>query len=140
MSDYDPKQDRSGNIMLAAIAFLISLPLLIGSIYDLIRPESVVLDDKFVSSFEQFRRDAYDKLTEREMRYAGQEFEDGLRISYDKIAADHWKLVADQTRRHLLMYGALVLVSSGYLIFVWRDTRTKVRRESLSEQSNNIRS
>lgn len=136
MNNYSPRQYSA---VVALIAFLTSVPFLVGAIYDTANPLAVAVDDGFVPTYEQFKITTYDKLSNsgiqrligvsekeintlplksREEEIEARE-EANLRRTYDNIAAEHWKLVTAQTRRHLSMCGALALASIGYLLFVW---------------------
>lgn len=119
INEYTPQQGSSTNVVIAFIALLISLPLLFGAVYDVINPQSATVDDNFTHSYEQFKIDRYEKMTDRDLRFSELRDEEKMRETYNKIAEEHWKLVAVQTRRRLLMYGALFLASLGYLLYVW---------------------
>lgn len=127
-SEYASQQGRPATVMIAFIALLISLPLLFGAVYDAINPQSATVDDNFTHSYEQFKIDRYEKMTDRDLRFSELRDEGKMRETYNKIAEEHWKLVAGQTRRRLLMYGALFLASLGYLLYVWV-TSTRAHRK-----------
>jgi hypothetical protein len=130
INEYSPQQGRSTNAIIAFIALLISLPLLFGAVYDAINPQSATVDDSFTHSYEQFKIDRYEKMTDRDLRFSDLIDEEKMRETYNKIADEHWKLVAGQTRRHLLMYGALFLASLSYLLYAWREVYTQARRNT----------
>jgi hypothetical protein len=135
MYEPTPKEERSTRLYIATIALLISLPLLIGAIYDAIYPEAAKVDGNFTNSYEQFKLETYERLTDRDVAVSGLYDEEKIRQIYDRIAANHWKLVAHQTRSHLLMYGAPFLVSLAYLLYEWGAWRKKSRRDSEARQS-----
>src|SRR5947209_2155250 len=114
MDDYTPQQERATRVMIAFVALLISLPLLVGAVYDLANPQAVAVGDYFLPDYEQFKIDRYEKMTDKDLAFSGLRDDAEMRRVYDQIALDHWKLVAAQTRRHLLMYGALFMASLGY--------------------------
>jgi hypothetical protein len=114
------QRDVSILVVTALVAFFVSLPFFAGAIYDKFNPQSVSVDDRFVPTFEQFKIDTYEKMTDKDILFSGLDEEAKLRQSYDIIAAAHWNLVRGNTHRRLFMYGALMLASLAYLLLQWR--------------------
>lgn len=106
--------------LIALLAFLIALPLLVGAAYDKLNPQSVIIGDRFTPTYEQFKIDTYERLTDRDIRSSELWDDVKMRQSYEIIAAAHWNLVTQQTNRRLYMYGALAVVSLGCILFEWR--------------------
>jgi hypothetical protein len=128
MIDRTEQQDRASLTIVALLAFLISIPLFISAGYEWVKPQYVVIEDQFTPTFEQFKIDRWEHMTDRDIFLSGMSDEAKLRQTYEAIAAGHWNLVKEQTRRHLLMYGALFIVSLGHLLFSWRAFRKEDRK------------
>jgi hypothetical protein len=114
--------------MIALLALLISLPLLAGAVSDLLNPQAVAVGDQFLPDYEQFKIDRYERMTDRDLTLSGLRDEAELRRAYDEIARDHRKLAAEQTHRHLFMYGSLFIASFGYIMLAWWGSRRDERR------------
>jgi hypothetical protein len=117
-----PQRDVTILVVTALAAFFVSLPFFAGAVYDKLNPQSVSVDDRFVPTYEQFKIETYEKMTDKDIFFSGLDDDAKLRRSYDIIAAAHWNLVRENTHRRLFMYGALMLASLAYLLLQWRKT------------------